>query len=105
MQNRYKEYTNRELEFIASLKKQGKTNQYIADATGRTIEGVKSVVTRLGIGNQPKPLTEFEKAIIMSGDSPMNIAKIVGRTNTQVSQIRYRLKKKGYGKKIKGEKL
>lgn len=96
MENRYKEYTNRELEFIASLKKQGRTNQCIADATGRTIEGVKSVVTRLGLGKQPKPLTEFDKAIIMSGDSPMNISKIVGRTNTQVSRIRYRLKKKGY---------
>mgnify|MGYP000218119595 CR=1 FL=1 len=96
MENRYKEYTNRELEFIAKLKKQGKTNQYIADATGRPYEGIKSVVTRLELGNPPPPLTEFEKAIIMSGDSPMNIAKIVGRTNTQVSRIRYRLKKKGY---------
>ena len=105
MENRYKEYTNRELEFIASLKKQGKTNQYIADATGRTIEGVKSVVTRLGVGNQPKPLTEFEKAIIMSGDAPMNIAKIINKTNTQIARIRYRLKKKGYGKKLKGEKV
>jgi len=96
MENRYKEYTNRELEFIASLKKLGKTNQYIADATGRPYEGIKSVVTRLELGNLPPPLTGLDKAIIMSGDSPMNIAKIVGRTNTQVSRIRYRLKKKGY---------
>lgn len=94
MENRYKEYTNRELEFIAKLKKLGKTNQYIADATGRTIEGVKSVVTRLGLGKQPKPLTEFDKAIIMSGDAPINIAKIIDRTNTQITQIRYRLKTK-----------
>lgn len=103
MENRYKEYTNRELEFITKLKKLGKTNQYVADATGRTLEGVKSVVTRLGLGKRPKPLTELDKAIIMSGDSPMNIAKIVNRTNTQVSLIRYRLKKKGYGQKLKGE--
>lgn len=96
MKNRYKPYTNRELEFIASLKKLGKTNQYVADATGRTLEGVKAVVTRLSLGKRPKPLTEFDKAIIMSGDSPMNIAKIVNRTNKQVSLIRYRLKKKGY---------
>jgi len=94
MENRYKEYTNRELEFIANLKKLGKTNQYVADATGRTLEGIKSVVTRLGLGKQPKPLTGLDKAIIMSGDSPINIAKIVNRTNTQVSLIRYRLKAK-----------
>lgn len=105
MENRYKEYTNRELEFIANLKNLGKTNQYIADATGRPYEGIKSVVTRLKLGNLPPPLTELDKAIIMSGDSPMNIAKIVGRTNTQVSRIRYRLKKKGYGQKLKVETL
>lgn len=94
MNNRYKEYTNRELEFIAKLKKSGKTNPYIADATGRTVEGIKSVVARLGLTKQRKPLTGFEKAIILSSDSPMNIAKIVNRTNTQVSLIRYRLKAK-----------
>lgn len=94
MSNRYKEYTNRELEFIAKLKKLGKTNPYIADATGRTVEGIKSVVARLELTKQRKTLTGFEKAVILSGDAPMTIAKIIDRTNREITQIRYRLKRK-----------
>lgn len=99
MKNYYKEYTNRELELIAKLKNQGMTNKQVAEEMQRSYEGIKAIVSRIGLIDRPKPLTDFDRAIIMSGDSPINIAKIVNRTNTQVSLIRYRLKKKGYGKK------
>lgn len=93
MSNKYKQYTNKELDFIAKLKKQDKTNQYIADATGRTLDGIKSVTGALGLTKPRKLLTSFEKAIVLSGDSPINVGKIINRTNTQVSLIRYRLKR------------
>ena len=44
MKNKYKPYTNKELKLIAKLKREGKTNQFIADYTERTLGGVKRAV-------------------------------------------------------------
>lgn len=96
MINHYKEYTNREIELISRLTQEGVTQPEIAKATGRTHEAVKAAVKRFKLSKQegkPRAYSEFEKAIILSPDSPKIIGSILGLSGERVSGIRFRLKR------------
>lgn len=51
MINKYKEYTNRELEKIAEMKRSGKTLKFIASHLGRTRYGLETTYRRKVRGN------------------------------------------------------
>lgn len=96
MKNHYKEYTNREIELISKLTQEGVTQIEIAKVTDRTHEAVKAAVKRFKLFKQerkPRAYSEFEKAIILSPDSPKTIGRILGLSGERVSGIRFRLKK------------
>ena len=96
MRSQFKEYTNRELELISKLTKEGLTQAEIAAITGRTHEGVKSAVKRfkLSRNNEVRVYSDFEKAIILSQDKPRVVGRILGMTGSRVSTLRFRFKKK-----------
>lgn len=88
----YKHFTTNEINRIREMKAQGFSYFDIARKLNRTYESIKTAAQRFGIAT--RALSDFEKAIVMSGDSPQIIGLIVNKSGTAVSNIRHRLKKK-----------
>ncbi|YP_010660117.1 hypothetical protein PP590_gp38 [Pseudoalteromonas phage HS1] len=87
-----KYFTTKEIKLIREMKASGSTYYDIAKVTDRSYESIKKAAQRFGIAR--KDLSDFEKAIVMSGDSPTTIGLIVNRTGREVSNLRCRRKKK-----------
>lgn len=93
MKNYYKPYTTKDIKLMREMRSNGLSIQDMADALDRSYNGVSEALKCFGIASKNKVMSKFEMAIIMSGDKPQLISKIIGVSPSVVSQARYRNKK------------
>lgn len=84
------------------MRESGSTSEDIAKHLGRTVYGIKSAFKNFKLTNAKYIMSEFERSIVMSCDTPMNISRIINVDNNKIALARYRMKRAG--RKIIGTK-
>ena len=102
MKNRCKPYTTGDIKTMKRMRESGCTDKEMADHLKRTVYGIKSALKNFKLTNPKYIMSEFEKSIVMSCDTPMNISRIIDVDNNKIALARYRMKRAG--RKIIGTK-
>jgi hypothetical protein len=102
MKNKCKPYTTGDIKIMKQMRASGSTDEEIAEKLERTIYGIKSAFKNFKLTKPKYIMSEFEKSLVMSCDTPMNISRIIGVDNCKIALARYRMKRAG--RKIIGVK-
>ena len=92
--NHNHEYSTKDIKQILE-RYQNETAAQIALSMGRTKNGINSVVRQNEVTKrEDPPFSDFETAIIMSGDKPKTIELILNRDRKSIIDKRYKTKRK-----------
>lgn len=93
MKNHYKPYTTKDIKLMREMRAKGFSIKEMANVLQRSYNGTSEALKCFGIASKYKVMSEFEMFLVMSGDKPRNIAKIIDVSASVVSQARFRNKK------------
>lgn len=99
--NKYKHLTTGTLKQIDKLRAEGLTVKQIAVKMDRTYDSIRGAIKRSGIKRAYRKMSELEQALILSGDKPANISKIIGVSAQKITAWRFRHKHLRSGEYVK----
>lgn len=90
--NHYKPFITKEVQEIKAKYLSGKTAIQLAKQYGRTLNSIVWLLGKNKVKKIAPEFSGFEDAIVMSGDKPQRIAKLLNRDIKTIYSRRYKLK-------------